>query len=408
MASPSKPKLLPCTPCTPDSPLSPSGFKNNLFADNHERNSYHYRVSSSPACLKLNVSKPEIPYDFSSPKSSISKQQRDQDRKITNIINDCVLMQDELIGAWKSAATAVKSHKKHLKFMKAHVFSAKFNSFLQDEIFSEKKNKIKESAKQLNQDSTLTLKHRKVKSLLTSPKRSGSSTRLPSPDGLLNQKSEQVFVTAQDLSDYETAKLVSLNRRVFGENFGVEIKDGPQRTREKRKSMININDISPEQTIMADLKSYLHRKNQKKHKTAEKMSEPDLKAKLEEQKQVEKIPSMSPLNQYIFSEWGRMMPRNCFTSENIRHKSLPEKKDEEKPKQPKAEPEISNTSKYTAQKRISQINYSEKKDLTKQDLELINDIKQEANDNKLRRRVRRFVTQRQHVAYVHKEMPMNP
>mmetsp|Transcript_24704 Transcript_24704/g.24393 ORF Transcript_24704/g.24393 Transcript_24704/m.24393 type:complete len:116 (+) Transcript_24704:526-873(+) len=115
---------------------------------------------------------------------------------------------------------------------------------------------------------------------------------------------------------------------------------------------------------------------------------------------------MSPVNQYIFTELDRIIPR---TSEHLKRKSNPDKEStkEEKSKTIKKEPENLSVIKHTVQKRISQMSYSKKKDLTKEALDLIKEIRQEAKDVKLKRRVQRLVTQRQHQVYINKEMSPN-
>lgn len=252
-------------------------------------------------------------------------------------------------------------------------------------MYIEGKRKMKENYNCKIKKSNISDKIQKIESILNSHRRNNSSC---------------VYMNSQDINDFETAQLLSLNRRDFGNHFKTNIKCFVDKPR-----LLSVRDyeISPENTILDDIEFYRQNilgtpKINISHKDSE------LEIKPNEDERIEKIQSMNPLNKFIFAEMKKIQPKNS-NEIYIRHKLALESRLKKQLKVlNKKDSPI--RSPYFSKQSVRDVKFLKTRRLSNDDEQLIKQIKLESNNFSLQGRLNRLVTTRQHLASIKKEIKL--
>ncbi|CAG9327422.1 unnamed protein product [Blepharisma stoltei] len=340
------------------------------------------------------------------PKSPTNNLQMDQDRMISCIIQDCDMIKDEILGARKSVERDASVTRKNILSVSQIENSEKFQSLIHEDYFEKEKKKIEENYKNLHHNEELDKKYDKVRSLLT-PSREGKAHHSRFPNLEVNvDKQNHYFITSEDLIDTETAHIISLNKRCFGENFSPKIKESPEKSSPKAKAMINASEISPEETILTDIKSIISKKSEYSPRKAKSPNSSCFPSRMGSERIFDKmrIQHMSPLNQQIFHELDRLIPQKIANANKRSQPLFKSKNFNMKNKNKSNRKEESYGKKSFNKKGEIQSNYFQKKVLDKNVMELFKGCKIEPKDFKLKRRVERLLTARQNLGNTKKEV----
>ncbi|CAG9310392.1 unnamed protein product [Blepharisma stoltei] len=326
-------------------------------------------------------------------------------RKISSIISNCNIIQDDLVGTWKNASTAARSTRSSLINLNQEASNKNFKLLQNNYVYNEGKNKIKEKLSSINKRPDLVHKYDKVGSILKSPKKS-EKINIPKVPEFKN--SEHVFITPKDFYDLETARLLALNKRNFGNHFNDPIVAIPEKTQRKTNRMLNLHEINPEKTILTDIEKY---RNSSVTVSPSPLPSYDkeVELKLDHEEVQQRLQSMNPLNRFIFTELKKMQPKNS-NDINIRNRqlleariskdnNLLEKLSEEK-RNKDAKPHLDTH----AKQNIRQVKYKKKRQMSSDEVQIFEAIKIESDNIPLQRKLVRLVTDRQHHAFINKEI----
>ncbi|CAG9316560.1 unnamed protein product [Blepharisma stoltei] len=359
--------------------------------------------STSSKLMGHHTRKPQRHFTCFTPKSPTLNFQISQDQMITNIIQDCDLIKDEIVGALKSATKDAKSAKKDVLITSQIERSDKFHSLLHEGIFEQEKRKIEENYKNLHYNEELSKKYEKVRSLLA-PSREGNS-RLPNIEENEDRK-DHCFITKEDLTDGETAYILSINKRCFGESFSPNVKESPEKICQKAKTMISAKEISPEETILTDIKSIMSKKNDFSPKKVSSSRYSGFKSNsdriLEKIKNQPTSPSMQQnsagLDRIGSPSFSPIKKKNSLPQLKLNYPGVKNKVQDSSPKE--------KFNQKKGHKGEIHVNYFKKRTLDKNLMEAFKDIKLEPKDFKLKRKVEKLMTTRQNLIYTNKELSL--
>ena len=245
----------------------------------------------TPISLKKNFSEKA---STEQSKSSIKKRKstpqlkglRSSKRKITQIIEECSSIQENLLDNWEKARDTFKSRTKSYAALEKELGLKKFNYWTISKDYLNGKKQLEERYKKLNEQQ-IAKELTTVKSILGHHKNFSTGNL------------EGIYIGRQDLKNTKTAKLLNANKREFGRPFSKQEVSLPKNYQGKRKKARNLG-ICPEETILKDIKTMQKQDSMKKQPSLE---ESEIKPK-------ERVnPSaLSTRNQFIYKELKKVQP----------------------------------------------------------------------------------------------------
>lgn len=393
--------------------LKPSAsfdFLPNTFSKGNrnrdQKNTDHLLQLKSPNLCPQNLT-PNLPlksmrnYSGSITSSFFKTERSFSDRskfQLDQVIKDCGAFQSNLVNLWKDVRRNLPTRSLSTDTEKD---SEKWRSEFQ---YLNAKRKSDEITNVLS-NGARNKNYRKIKSIIELSEEPFAST-----DSMLRLVERREFITREDIVNQESKKLLSINKRGFGQKFESEFKHPNQSSTINLREKIRKLNVSPEETVLADIKEYRRQDSMINLKPEHIKAVPIMKNKkliIDEESFLDRLNGSNSIQKLAINELFKFESKGKNTiikkkqavieAKIKRFEEKLQKLEEETQNPPDAGPKTENKLNNSFQRRVINMRgILITKRSNKQDLELMNILKQEKIDAKTASKIHKIMKEKEH------------